>query len=136
MAANHSLLKSRRKSKPFLQLPKEVICSTEFAQLNAHTVKLLVDLGAQYNGKNNGDLCAAFSLMSARGWSSKGTLYRSIIEARSLGFLKLTRQGGRHKASLYALSFFPIDECKGKLDVRETTTAPNTWKGKKSSAPQ
>jgi len=31
------------------------------------------DLGRQYNGKNNGDLCATWSMMAKRGWSSRST---------------------------------------------------------------
>ena len=47
--------------------------------------------------------------------------------------IHLTRQGGRNKCSLYALTWFPNDECKGKLDITSTTTAPVNWRIKLAS---
>ena len=44
------------------------------------------------------------------------------------GILMMTRQGGRNKASLYAVTFQPINECGGKLDIAPTDIAPGDWK--------
>ncbi|WP_303900773.1 hypothetical protein [Thiohalomonas denitrificans] len=89
-------------------------------------MKLLVDLGAQYRGTNNGDLTAAFSIMERRGWKSKSSLQNALVELLETGWIIKTRQGGRNFPSLYALTFLPIDECGGKLD-RPSTNAPLGW---------
>jgi hypothetical protein len=94
-----------------------------------------MDLTVQYNGKNNGDLCAAWRLMRMKGWRSKGTLSRAVKGLQESGFILLTRQGGRHKAALYAVTFRAIDECGGKLEVQPTVTALNTWKKNIFAAP-
>jgi len=129
MASNREKAKGRRSGKPFLRLPRDVIASQEFADLSGNAVKLLVNLGAQYRGNNNGDLTTAWSIMKKCGWKSKDTLYTAIYEVEEYGFIIRTKQGGMNIGpNLFALSWEPIDECGGKLDIRSTRTAPNTWK--------
>ncbi|ODB82751.1 hypothetical protein A3193_18555 [Candidatus Thiodiazotropha endoloripes] len=127
--------RGRKESGPFVAIPKQVLESSAYAVLTAHEVKLLIDLTVQYNGSNNGDLCVAWSMMKTKGWKSKGTLYRAIKGLLERGFLVLTRQGGKHKPSLYAITFRAIDECKGKLDVQPTVTALNSWKKNRFATP-
>lgn len=105
-----------------------VIRSQSFANLSAYAVKLLNDLLSQYYGTNNGDFCATFSLMHKRGWKSKGTLNRAIKELIETGFIEVSRQGGRHLCSLYAVTFYAVDECKGKLDILPTNSPKSLWR--------
>ena len=77
-------------------------------------------------------VCLAWSVMSSKGWRSKGTLYRARDQLVDKGFIVLTRQGGMHKCSLYGVTWKPIDECNGKLDLESTRAALGTWK---SSSP-
>lgn len=128
MSRDRGKSKGRRERGSFIAIPKQILESKQYASLSAWSVKLLIDVYSQYNGSNNGDLCAAWTLMAPKGWRSKGTLSRSISELLTSGFLLQTRQGGRHKPSLYAVSFQPIDECNGKHDSEPTTVAPATWK--------
>ena len=65
--------KGRAAYSNFFGLPKEVLLHPNFVHLTPSAIKLLVDLGVQFNGHNNGDLCAAFSIMQKRGWRSKDT---------------------------------------------------------------
>ncbi len=44
------------------------------------------------------------------------------------GWIVVTRLGGKHKATLYAVTWLPIDYCDGKLDVSSTDVAGNEWK--------
>ena len=128
MAASRARVKGRRERGAFIAIPKDVLESPQYAQLSAWAVKLLIDIYSQFNGKNNGDLCAAWAPMRKKGWNSRGTLSRAVKELLNAGFIKLTRQGGKHKASLYAVTWKPIDECKGKLEVAETRVPSNEWK--------
>ena len=116
------------KARPFLMLDLGMLRSAEWARLSPFAMRLIVDLGTQFNGGNNGDLCATWALMKARGWRSPGTLRRAIVEATGAGFVQLTRQGGRHCPSLFALTFFPIHECGGKLEVRSSPVASHAWR--------
>ncbi len=123
--------KGRREGGQFFALPHRVMDSANYCRLSAKAVKLLNDLGFQYNGINNGNLCATFLVMKPRGWPSKSTLEEAIAELLHYGMIMLTRQGGRHKANLYGLTWCAVDDCNGKLDVSETPTSPGQWKDEK-----
>ncbi|APZ42928.1 hypothetical protein [Acidihalobacter ferrooxydans] len=124
----------RRESGSFAAIPHAVLKTRKYASLSAWPVKLMLDLVAQYTGKNNGDFTAAWSVMREKGWNSKGTLTRALDELAAVGFIRLTRQGGRHRCALYAITWQPIDECldrrtrKPKLDVMPTKTPPGGWR--------
>lgn len=113
-------LKGRRGTEPFLQIPSSVLHSKAYGELDGWGVKLLVDIASQFRGHNNGDLCAAFSILKEKSWRSKGTLHKALSKLLEVGLIEQTRQGGRNRCSLYAITWRPIDECKGKLDVRPT----------------
>ena len=105
-----------------------VLSSQAVINLSAYGTKLLVDLLSQYKGQNNGDLTATYSILQQRGWHSKGTLSRAIKELIAAGLIEVSRQGGRHQCSLYALTFYAVDECKGKLDIAATNTPKSLWR--------
>ena len=96
-------------------------------QLSPYGCKLLLDLLASYNGLNNGDLSTSWTLMRPRGWRSKATLTKAIRELQSKEIIWLTRAGGRRSASLYALTFLNVDECRGKIDTKPTVRPPDAW---------
>jgi len=89
---------------------------------------MLDNLTAQFNGSNNGDLSAAPKIMKLYGWNSQGSINKALTELLALGFIEQTRQGGRNRCSLYAVTWLAIDDCKGKLDVNPTRVASNLWK--------
>jgi len=130
MARNRLRAKGRREFGPYVAMPKAILESEEYAALTAFEVKLLVDIYAQYNGRNNGDLHCAWTLMRKRGWNSQDTLNRALRGLMERDWIMRTRQGGKHRCSLFAVTWLPIDECNGKHDVGATVTAPGTWKNK------
>jgi hypothetical protein len=115
---NHS---DKRESGGFVALLHAVIRSAEFASLSTFALKVLLDLLSQYKGDNNGDLCATWTIMKRRGWRSRDSLTKGMGELKAADFIVLTRQGGRHRASLYALTCYEIDWCNGKLDINTPT---------------
>lgn len=127
MARTREKIKGRRESGSFIMLPHAVIEDPNFVALSAQAVKLFIDLYGQYKGSNNGDLCAAWSVMQKRGWRSKATLFKALRELDARGLIMTTRQGGRKLATLYAVTFKDIDKCNGKLDVNHGP-APGTWR--------
>jgi hypothetical protein len=66
--------------------------------------------------------------MQKRGWKSKDTLSKALKELLAGDWLEVTRQGGRNQATLYAVTFYAIDDCKGKLDIESTSRPRSTWR--------
>ena len=98
-----------------------------FIKLTPYAIKLLTDLGGQYRGFNNGDLCATWTFMRDRGWRSKDTLNNSLRELEYYGLIVQTRLGGLNRASLYAFSWRKIDKAE-KISGWKIGDMPGTWK--------
>lgn len=118
----------KKQSYTFLALPHFVLDHLDVINLSTRATKLLLDISTQYRGCNNGDLCVAFSVMEKRGWKSKSSLQHAIKELLKSDLIRLTRQGGRKIPHLYAITWQPIDECNGKLDVSSTRLAPRSFR--------
>lgn len=112
----------------FVRLPHAITRSHIYTKLSAYGLKLLVDLGDQYNGKNNGDLSLTFSVMKNKGWRSPSTLSKAIKELKALDLIEVTRQGSRKRCSLYALTIHAIDECNGKHYAKPTERPKSQWR--------
>ena len=121
-------LKGRQSTKSFVMFPHELLEHVSVSQLSPRGAKLLLDIAVQYNGHNNGDLCAPLSLMKKRSWNSSDQLFKARKELIDRGLIKTSRQGGLNKCSLFALTWFQIDECQGKLDILSTSSPPHDWK--------
>ena len=118
----------RREPGGFAALPHSLLESQVFIGLSAHSVKLLNDLLAQFKGFNNGDLCLAWSVMEKRGWKSRDTLNKARKELLDVELMIVSRYGDRKRPHLYALTFFAIDECCGKLDIKATDRPLSWWR--------
>ena len=115
--------------KGFLHLHRTMIETQDFISLKGNSIKLLIDLGYQYNGYNNGDLCASLSVMRKRGWNSNQQLAKALKELLERNLIVQTKQGGLNLGpNLYAITWQPIDECGGKLDANPTTVAPRSFR--------
>lgn len=121
--------KGRGKGPPFIKVEREWLDSEEFGELSAHAAKLFLELARQYRGNNNGDFQAAWSLMRQRGWTSAAALARAKRELLETGWAIQTRQGGKNRCSLFALSVWSIDDCRGKLlEVSPTRVPLHLWR--------
>jgi hypothetical protein len=127
MKASYSSAKGRGGEKGHLGLPKVVIEHGNFTKLTPYGNKLLIDLGQQYRGKNNGDLCATWVFMVERGWKSKDTLNNALRELEYYGLIIQTQAGGLHKPSLYALSWNRVDKAEKGANWK-VGDRPGTWK--------
>lgn len=128
-------IKGRKETGTFLRVPTSVLESPNFCSLSNKAKALLLDIGARFNGFNNGDLAATYAMMKARGWKSKDTLSRALNELLDAGMIELTRQGGLHGPSLYAFTWLPIEYCNGKLDVAATRVASGNWRRPVTAGP-
>jgi hypothetical protein len=126
--ANFKKARGRKETGSFIALPQVVLNSDSYKRLSAHSIKLLVDLFRQYRGNNNGDFSAAWKIMHAFGWKSRDTLCRALKELVNSGLIEMTRQGGLHKCSLYAVTWRAVDDCRGKLDCSSTNVPSNLWR--------
>lgn len=132
--SNSRMKNNGRKEAPggYAGIPRIVMQSPDFIQLNGTATKLLLALAYQYKGKNNGDLSVAWSLMKAFGFNSEATLSRAVKELLDAGLIIRTREGRflnpGGQCALYALSWQPIDECQGKrLEVKPSITPPRKF---------
>ena len=116
----------------YFMLPDSVMDHENFRRLSGNATKLIAWLGRQYNGGNNGDLSATWSQLKDRGFKSESTLAEARAELLHYGLVEVTRQGGTNKATLYALTWHPVHECKGKLDVKPKKAPSNLWRDEKS----
>lgn len=113
---------AEREPDHFYALPHMVVRSAEFQSLTPRATKLLFSLLAQFLGDNNGNLSAAWKVMKAIGWTSRDQLDKAIVELHAANFITVTKQGGKHKPTLYAVTFYAIHWCGGKLDLH-----PANW---------
>ena len=100
---------------PFAAIPIYVLEHRDFWTVSPTATRLLVCLASQFNASNfnNGDLCAAQSIMAKYGWKDS-TRKRALKELDDVGLIVKTHQGHKRRCSLYALSWLPIDRCPGK----------------------
>jgi hypothetical protein len=129
MASTRSRLrhKGRSESGTFTNIPHAVQDSDNWKRCSPTAIKLLMDMARRYNGRNNGDLAAAPKMMKPLGWRA-ATVTEALKELRHYGLVIQTRQGGLHRCSLYALSWLPIHDCRGKHDYSPTPVPPGDWK--------
>ena len=130
MARTRLKIRKRLESGTFILIPTDVLRSMAFRSLSTKAKALILDLGTQYNGRNNGHLSAAWTLMRQQGWVSKQTLQAAQEELLDKGLLELSRQGGRHRCSLYGYTWIQIHDGKAsvRLDVPTTKVASGTWR--------
>ena len=116
--ARKSNSRGRAKNGRYAGIPHSVMESESYWLSSGNALKLLLELVKQYNGRNNGNLSAAFSVLKSRGWRSKKTLSRCLTELLKRGLIVKTREGWFRnpgaRCALYALTWLPIDECEGK----------------------
>ncbi len=131
MARTLSKSKGRRSSGTFSLIPHAVMDSEDFRTLSGSALKVLFCLVRQYRGKNNGDLSATLGQVNEWGVSSTSTLSSVLKELEAHRLIVKTREGRFLKpggcCALFALSWHPIDECDGKLEVNSTLTAPRKF---------
>ena len=116
----------------FVGVPHVVLDSESYKQLPNRAKALMMDIAYFYNGRNNGDLSTAWGIMKRRGWRSKSTLSAAVNDLLSANLILKTRDGRFQNpgscCDLYALTWRPIDECRGKnLDVPPTATPPRKF---------
>ena len=121
-------LKGRSEQGSFLLIPHHILKSDEFGSLRSWAAKLLIELAKEYKGSNNGDFSATFPTLKKRGWNSPGTLSTALAELQAAGWILKTRQGGRNCCSLYAVTWWALDDCAGKHDYAAETVARHDWK--------
>ena len=139
MAVSRQKQKGRRESGTFAALPHMVMDSEDFRALSGGALKVLMGLLRQLKAANNGDLSASFGQAEEWGVRSKSTLSAALEELQARNLITRTREGrftnpgGR--CALYALTWRPINECGGKIEVSPTITPPRKFSIKTTDHP-
>jgi len=109
------------RTKSFAGVPRAVMEAEDYIKLPSASKCLLFEFAYQYRGHNNGDLTAAYTILKKRGWRSPTTLSHALKRLLAANLAVCTRQGQFHNpggvCALYALTWLPIHECKGKHDA-------------------
>ena len=105
----------------FQVIPKDVLCMPQFHSLPSGAKALMLDLMAQYTGKNNGRLTTHFEVMQRVGWTSKSTLMRAKLALFEMPFAIMTRKGHAPRtAEWMGFTWWKLDWDKTMdLDPRE-----------------
>lgn len=123
-------MKTKQKHKingAFIPLPRSILLHANFHSLSGKALKLLMVLGADYNGRNNGDLHATWETAKKYGFRSKSTLNEAKKELQEKGFIVETRKGGfPNKCALFALTWLPFDS-NPKLDMTANGFPLRAW---------
>lgn len=134
MAKEHGKNKGRKDAGGFIAIPHAVLDSNSFLTLSGNAMKILFCIYRQYNGRNNGDLCAPFSYANALNIGSQTTWYNALKELQAAELITCTRNSIKKGFSnphglcaLFAVTWRNIDECNGKLDCNPTTTPPRKF---------
>lgn len=142
MARNREKTAGRKDTRRFAGIPHVVMEHPDWFKLHPSAICLLMELAKQYNGHNNGDLTAAWSIMHKRGFNSQSTLGNALERLLEYEFIVKTREGrfcnpGK-QCALYALTWQPINECNGKnLEVGPTQAPPRAFSlGSKNLSPK
>jgi hypothetical protein len=131
--------KRRRMREHFAMLPDQVFTSEACRTLPHSALRVLLALCAQYRGRNNGDLALTWATCRPYGINSKWQLADALAMLLERGLIQKTRQGGKKPLGpcLYSLTWLPIDECGGKLEVSMSMTPSHAWsEWKENTAPQ
>ena len=103
----------------FVRMLHIILRDEVFLNLSPVAHKTLNYLASQCNGYNNGDLDICEKNARKRGLQiSAASLRRGAKELLAAGFIELTRQGGRNRNSLYALSWYDIPYDPNKNDYK------------------
>jgi hypothetical protein len=109
-------------------IPVTLLNHPNFKRLSPHATKLLLDLGRQFGGYNNGYLHAGWGRMRKEGWNSQHTLRNAMLELEHYQILVRTRQGGKNLATLHGFTFRRVSPLKGKpLDLAFPLGPSNAW---------
>lgn len=132
MARDRMKGKGRKEGGRFVMLPETLLLSQEYQNLTGEAIRLLIVLALQYNGRNNGDLSAARSVVRRHGITSADTLSANLRRLQAAGLIVRTRDGqfcgGASTCALYALTWKPLDACPGKgLTVAPTDRPIRTF---------
>jgi hypothetical protein len=110
-------------------IPVTLLRHINFVRLSPNACRLLLDLGRQYSGFNNGYLSAALSILKPVGWRSESKIREAVAECMHYQMIIKSRQGGRNRCNLFALTWLRIHEKKGRpLEISATCSPSNAWK--------
>lgn len=95
----------------FLRLEHGLVSSPAWRNLSSHATRLVIDMAARHNGKNNGAIPYSVDEAMRCLHCSKRTAIRAIAELKKAGLIKCTHKGafdlraGKRRASEWRIAF-------------------------------
>jgi hypothetical protein len=120
----------------YVQMLHALLRDEGFMNLSPNAHKTLNYLCSQYQGRNNGDLDICEKNARKRGMKmSAASLRRGANELEEAGVIQKTRQGGKNRNNLYALTWREINYDARKHDYLSSVEPSMGWLPKKASSP-
>ncbi len=130
MARNRAKLTGKGKIGRFYAVPRSLYDTPAYLSLSGIAFKLWHDLMTQYNGANNGEICAILSQLKPRGWANS-SLHKALKELIEKGFIVRNFQGGLGPAgklpSRYRFTHLPADAPKFDCPKTGPTNEYQQW---------
>jgi hypothetical protein len=102
----------------FLPLLRHVTGSAQYLGLSHPARSLLVLIGMQHTGYNNGKLVATPKYLHTLGWTSNDMTTRCLRELMGSGLLVRTRVGGfPNRPAWYAITWLSLDVTEGLDEI-------------------
>ncbi len=98
-------------SAQYLQLTHKLLKSPNFRALKGSSVKILLEIAACFNGRNNGKIIMSYAQLAENLNLGRQTIYNGLLELQKAGFLVMHYHGhftGR-QASEWEVTFLPIE---------------------------
>jgi hypothetical protein len=116
------IVNGKRGKDTFIAIPMKVMMSESYRTVSLTAKALLAEFCFRYNGQNNGDLSMPFTSVKHWGCGSDRRLNKALKELQEADLIKMTRKGkgghGGNMPHLYALTWLPVNEIKGKPDIK------------------
>ena len=112
----------------FAKLPLKVLAHDAVITLSHATFRVLVLMGAQFNGHNNGALGLSKSQAARQNISNK-TLYKALATLEERGLIEQTYPASRvpPRPTMYALMWISIDDTEWSRSTRIPTHSYRDW---------
>lgn len=98
-------------SAQYLQLTHKLLKSPNFRALRGSSVKILLEIAACFNGRNNGKIIMSYAQLAENLNLGRQTIYNGLLELQKAGFLEMHYHGHfmRRQASEWEVTFLPIN---------------------------
>lgn len=131
--SDYSKVKGRKGERTYSQLYDDMSKSKAFKRLTGNELKVLMQFISDYNGGNNGILDLSYEKANKELGLARATFSTALKGLLKKGFIVVGVYGGKNILSRYAVTCYPVNDCRNKDGVRMhnlpvSPVATNDWR--------